>query len=366
MNKHSHQHFNVHSITRKLFLISFFIFSTHASAAPYTPKSGDTVIATWRTKDLPPIQKQNQSEADAISLSINLLSRAKEPGQSSLYSQAQTVLAPWVNDNSDNPQLWLTWARVQQHKHLFNDAKIALEKTLNFDPSNVNAYLLLARIHIIQQNYTLATQACKKVFRHGDIATGTVCSLNAASYQGKLEQSYITLKQLLEKQPFVDHRRLWAGLILADMASRQELWSVSEQWLDNNVDNNDVSSLIEWSDIKLKLGKPEQVMLRLSTLPTTNIVLEDALLLRLALAEKKLNKNASRPWKESIKKRVALREQRNDIYHASDITTYYLDIEPNAQKALLWAKINWEQAKENKDRLLLKRAQIAFNKVGGQ
>ncbi len=97
---------------------------------------------------------------------------------------------------------------------------------------------------------------------------------------------------------------------------------------------------------------------------------DDALLLRLALAEQSLNlpldsvlnsnHNAeSNAWQQRLTQRIEIRLQRNDTAHAADIARYYLDISPDASKALHWAKINWQQAKLGPDKQILERAKAA-------
>jgi len=79
-------------------------------------------------------------------------------------------------------------------------------------------------------------------------------------------------------------------------------------------------------------------------------------LLRLAIAEKKLNKTGKK-WQNLMAQRVTLREVRKDTFHASDLAKYYLDVQPNRDKALYWAHINWQQAKMSADEQLLIQAQ---------
>lgn len=55
--------------------------------------------------------------------------------------------------------------------------------------------------------------------------------------------------------------------------------------------------------------------------------------------------------------RVSLREIRQDTFHASELAKYYINIQPNPDKALYWANINWQQAKMSMDQQLLKDAQ---------
>ena len=83
--------------------------------------------------------------------------------------------------------------------------------------------------------------------------------------------------------------------------------------------------------------------------------MDDALLMRLALAEKKLNQKNY--WRDLLTERVQLREQRQDSLHSNELALYYLDINPNPQKALYWAKTNFSNTREYNDKKLLTRAE---------
>jgi len=337
-------------------LTVFLISSLPSYAEPYTPQSADTVIAQWPAKNsLALAGSQQYSLASAVSLSENLLARASQPGQSYLYGFAETLLQRWIKKGrNDNPQLWVNWARVLQHKHDFTQAEQALESALRIQAGNVNAHFLRARIGVVQQDYAIAKRACDQIVKAGDLLGGNVCHLEVASHQGQLSQSYQSLSTLASNLPEDQIRIDWVRATLADMAARQGLWVDSEKWLDASVDDNDLSSLIEWADVKLKLKKYQEVDSKLSAVVQSIPSSEDALFVRLALAEKGLGNSVV--WKQRVTARMMLREQREDLFHASDLAIFYLDIEPMPKEALRWAEINWQQAKEYKDKELLERA----------
>lgn len=348
-------------------MLTSLLLCATAMAEPFTPASSDAVIATWPAQDQIDISNVAlNTQESAINISVDLLARAAQPGQSYLHGLAQTAIKPWVKTDSSNALLWVTWARIKQHKHDFTGAKKALEKALELQPKNINAHLIMARTHVIQQNYDQAKQSCGKLVTSGDFLSASVCNLEVASYQGKLEPSYSSLKKLVLGLPEGHSKKVWVGAILADMAVRQGLWQESEAWLDTYYNENDISTLIEWADVKLKLKKYQEVDTKLAAIVQRTPSSEDALLVRLALAEKHLNNDSEQVWKQRIKERVALREQRQDLYHASDMAMFYLDIEPNSEKALSWAQINWQQAREYKDQALLERAQEAYRNNAGE
>ena len=343
------------SFRRLITLLTIGLTMASASLAePFIPESNETIIATWPAQDNA-ISQVNSLES-AIEISQDLIARATQPGRSYLYSLAHTTLTPWVRNYVSNPEFWVTWARVQQQKHDFSGALESLKKAITFEPNNVNAHLIAARTYLIQQRYELAEQSCGQIIRGGDFLAASICNLEVASHQGSLNDSYRNLEKLRSGLRDNDTKSVWTNKILADMAARQGRWRASEAWLDAIYDENDLNTLLEWADIKLKLKKYREVSARLSEIVKRVPSSEDALLIRLALAEQHLSNDLTPSWKNLVKERVALREQRQDLYHANDLAIYYLDIEPNPEKALQWAEINWQSAREYKDEALLLRA----------
>ena len=351
----------------KIIFLALAIFITKITeSAAYIPETGETVIASWK-QDQETLYGQGRTANERMLPNITqallkaeaYLKYANNIGKSYLYGLAQSELQPFMND-SNNPQLWLTWARIQQHKHQFDQAIISLNKVLAYDKKNINANLLMARIYLIKKQHKLAKSFCLKLMDSAVLNTMNICLLEVMSYAGKLSESYKNLSALMQQQVDDTHKS-WLSLILADMAYRLSLFKQAEQWLDDFPLDENTSYLSEWADIKLLLIKPFVVQSKLERLAQGLLSLEDGLLLRLALAEKQINlleNKQHNKWQQRMKQRVKLRELRQDKHHASDLARYYLDIEANQEKALYWANINWQQAQEYKDLMLLNRAQL--------
>lgn len=366
-----------------LFAIKFFtiavITSVTTNATPYVPKTADEIVAQWPALDADALQKaksplqtnkqgldnvQNSDAVTLVALVNAYLVQAALPGQSRLYGLAQAALKPEIEKSftANNPidkNLWLAWAQVQQHQHNFVVAQQALEKVLQEDPTHINANLLAARIYVIQENPLAARSACLKLLGTADLFTVTACSLEANSYLNPddLGSSYEQLKQLINSQGLPsDERGTWVVQMLADMAMRNQDPSAAASWLEQRLQNASVNYLSQWADVQLALNKAPQVIQHLTQVISKAQEMDDALLLRLALAEKQIH-STERLWQKQLTGRVLLREQRQDNLHANEMTVYYLDINPHPVKALYWAKINILSAKEAHDKALLARAE---------
>jgi tetratricopeptide (TPR) repeat protein len=365
--------------------------STPLSAAPYTPKSNDDIIAQWAAPSNAAMQSlktasrlQPNDPATILALANSYLAQAAQPGQSRFYGLAQAALKPLIektisdktisDKNSTSPQLWLAWAQVQQHQHNFTTAQAALEKVLAADPSNETANLLAARIFIIQEKPLAARNACLKLLGNADLLTITACSLEANSYlnPNDLNNSYQQLAELVKRQGLPDDERaIWLIQLLADFAMRNNDPATAATWLQQRLPNASVNYLVQWADVQLALNNSQAVITQLAPIVNAAPEMDDALLVRLALSEKHIRKEhgeKDKHWQTLLAERVTLREQRQDSLHASELAIYYLDITPNPEKALHWAEINFSNTREYSDKKLLIRAQqlnSAKNNQGG-
>lgn len=340
------------------------ILSMTSYAESIIPNDPNMVVASWKSGSMGSDSIETDTTVEtAVTEAQNYLNQANKPGNSYMYGLAQATLTPWINkprstDSSAYPQLDFIWSRILQHQHNFDEALIYLRKVENSNPNNVDAHLLIARLHIIKNDYVSARSSCSKLLGKSDLITASICLLEVTSFQGKLSQSYDQLTKIVQLSRVGDLKQIWSRQILSEMAIRLGKQEESEGWLNINLDDKDLGFIIDWSDSKLTQNKHCEAFHSLSKISKHLDYIEDALILRLAIAESRCESIEGSAWSTSIKARVALREQRQDIHHASELAIYYLDLEPNASKALHWAKINWEQAKESKDRIILERASL--------
>jgi hypothetical protein len=352
---------------KKILIILPLLLSVYTNAEPHTPQSGDEIIAHWAAPSSDALQSiktasrlKPNDPATIVALVNAYLAQASQPGQSRFYGLAQAALKPLIEKNIDDKNVWLAWAQVQQHQHNFVIAQDAIQKVLQSDPTNENANLLAARIHVIQENPLAARNSCLKLLGRADLLTVTACSLEANSYlhPDDLKNTYQQLADLINRQGFPgDERATWLIQLLADLALRNNDSDAAASWLSQKLKNASVNYLAQWADVQLALNNSQEVLSHLTPIVTTAPEMDDALLLRLALAEKKINHD--KKWQSLLTERVQLREQRQDSLHSSELAVYYLDINPDPQKALYWAKTNFANTREYNDKKLLERAEQA-------
>lgn len=347
------------------FLVILLVLCAPLNAAPYTPQSNDEVIAHWATPKNDALQSlktasrlQPNDPATIVALANTYLAQASQPGQSRFYGLAQAALKPLIEKNIADKNVWLTWAQVQQHQHNFIVAQDAIAKVLQAEPTNITANLLAARIYVIQDKALAARNSCLKLLGTADLLTVTACSLEANSYlhPEDLKNTYQQLVDLIQREGLPnDERANWIIQLLADLAMRNKDPATASLWLDKKLTNASVNYLAQWADTQLALSNSQAVIDHLTPIVKSAEEMDDSLLLRLALAEKRIGTQTQ--WQTQLAERVNLREQRQDSLHASELALYYLDVSPNSQKALYWAKKNFENTREYNDKNLLARAE---------
>lgn len=341
------------------------IHSRYTLAEAYVPTEADQIIAQWNTtpsETLRALQMQQRLQPkdpeSVLQLANEYLVQAAQPGQSRLYGVAEALLKPLAESNSRDFDVLLAWAQVQQHQHRFTLAQEILQKILPQQPDNNTANLLNARLYLIQGDATAAQGACMRLLGHSDLLTLSACTLEARGTLGdeELSESYTQLQQLVITQGLpADERQVWVLQILADMAVRLDQPQAALNFLNRIKSKNSLSVWVQWADVNLALQNNQIVIDELTPLVSTSSQADDSLLVRLAIAEKKTASTTH--WQTQARERIALREQRDDQAHAADLAIYYLDVAPDAQKALHWAERNWQQAREASDKQLLLRAQ---------
>ena len=322
-----------------------------AAATPYTPNHGAQEIASWTVSAVPTHAVSLDELRDAIA-------QGQYPGQADTqFGRVKAQLLSMITRTPSDPETWYLYARVLQHQHQFDLALEALDRAIALKPSDANAFLLKASIHMIQGDTQAAKQACMAMLGQAAMLTVSACALEAASHDGNLVSSYRELKRLSQLSPPEDEQQaLWIAQILADMAMRQARPDEALSYFSQvELARAPVSLLALWADILLANHRPDEVLTRLTPIVNAHSVQDDALLLRLAIAEKSYPPLTH--WQTSFAQRVALRELRQDSAHAADLARYYLDVNVQPDKALFWAEINWHVARLSVDRALLERAQ---------
>lgn len=333
-------------MTGRAFTYLIFLLSLNAAAEPFTPADNDIIAPAQATN----IAQLNQDEL------MFLLLQSQQVGKTELRQGLLKNQLQQRYTQSATPQLGYMYARVLQREHQFSEALAITEAVLQRDPSHINTHLLRANMLMVQGEFKAAKKQCLKLIGLTTMDVVNTCTFDVLSQDGQLAQSYQSLKNSILGNKQSDDTRH----VLAEMALRLNKPEAALSHIQSiPLAGAPVSLVVLWADIQLAQGNYQTILNTLPTLVTDKQNLEDALLLRLAIAEQSYNEHSGNQWQTLMAQRVVLRELRQDRFHASDLAHYYLDINKQPEKALYWAEINWQQAKLDADQQLLTRAQGA-------
>lgn len=328
---------------KMLFVFCAALCVNNVLAKPITPKdnaiiasSNATLSANLTLEQLTALVLNSQYIGQTVRYQGVLKKRLKN-----LYTASATAQTGYL------------YARVLQKEHAFSRAIDVANNVLKTQPDHVNTHLLLANMLMTQGKFEQAKRHCVALIGNTSLLTASTCVLDVQSQQGKLSESYHALVKLTQNK----NSSLATKHVLSEMAFRLNKFTRAQQHI-NNIDLNTapVSLIVLWADIQLQQNNPEKVLNTLGKLANSHSSLEDAILLKLAIAEKRSNKHTNTVWQPLMQQRVKLREQRQDTFHANDLANYYIHVQANQAKAQYWANINWQQAKMSTDKHLLSQA----------
>ena len=339
------------------------LFSVNSMAEVYRP-TDNHVVASWDTS-----QSLSNTRVSLHNVEWHL-QQSQYPGSSNLHlRQASMMLDSLIDTQADRPEYWYYKARVFEHQHQFTPALQALDNAIALDDTFVSAWLMKSNILLLMGQNDDAKKTCSRLIGMTNIDIALACTLQTAKGEEQVKKAYATLRPLVKR---IQHdteniavSHLWLVQLVADMATQLTLTQQSAVWMNTYpLEKTPISYMSQWADTQLDLGQYDNVLDKLGDIVEQAGYQDDALLMRLAMAEIKIEphsgniNNILKKWQLAAKNRVTLRLQRNDTYHAADLSRFYIYIEPNAEQALFWAQQNLTQSLSHEDYALLKTAQV--------
>ncbi len=337
------------------------------AAAPYVPANDTQVLErfpvelTSSANELDRLREtlaaRPQDLTVAVSLARLYLDIGRAEGDPRYSGYAQAILKPWWNQPYPPPQVRLIRATLRQRGHDFESALKDISQLIEIEPRNGQAWLTQAVIQQVRGNYAAALRSCLVLARLSPGLAASACTASVTSLNGRAESSYRLLQQALTDNPSADERtRLWSLTILAEIAVRLGLENAAEahfrQALALGV--RDVYLLSAFADFLLDQDRAKEVqtLLKEDSRP-------DALLLRLALAEKRLNSPRLSDHREALRARFAAARLRGTDRHLRSEARFSLHLLNQPAAALRLAQKNWSVQREPADSRILLEASLA-------
>lgn len=271
---------------------------------------------------------------------------ARQTGDARYWGRAESALAPWWDKADAPPDLAILQATVQQGRHMFGPARTVLQDTLARAPQHAQGWLDLAALDRVEARYADALAACAAVGRAGQALYARACELETLSLQGRQQMAGAAFRQLLADLPArgAEAQRSWLYSLLAESEERARRPAEARAaYAQSLAAEPDLYTVIAFSDLLLRIGDNAAVGKLLAGQPLT-----DAVLLRQALALRRLNDAGWTALRDELHAREAALDRRGDNLDLHDreraLLAWWLDDAP--ARALGLALRNLELQRE--------------------
>ncbi len=337
------------------------------AAEPFVPMNDAEVLERLPaprdagTRDLRRLRAELDEDPSNLELALRLarryieVSRAESDPRYQGYAQA--ALSPWWDLRDPPTDVLVLRATLRQSRHDFDGALADLSAVLAAEPRNAQAWLTRAVILQVQGRYAEAVASCSQLSRLASPLVTAACVADAASRNGHAAESYELLRGALDQAPDADAGvRLWALTILAELAERRGDPRAAERHFRQALalDLRDGYLLGAYTDFLLDRGRAAEVRDLLA-----DEVRADGLLLRLALAEQRLDDPDLAEHVAMLRARFDASRMRGDALHRREEARFALHLLGEPERALRLAKENWRVQREPWDARLVLEAALA-------
>jgi len=337
--------------------------SAAVAAAPFVPADQGQVLerlpdrSTPQYRDLKRLRAEvaaapnDVAAATALANAYYRISRSE--GDPRFLGYAQAALTPWWKDAEAPSAVLVMRATILQSNHEFLRALADLDKAIARDPRNARAILVRATVQTVQGKYDAARADCERL--HGLVSELylVACTAGIDAVTGKAQSARAALEGSLAAMPnATPDTRAWFESLLGEIAQRQGD-PVAEKHFRAALaaDPRDLYTLAAYGDWLLDQKRAAAVVPLVQNEPRV-----DALLLRLALAQKALQRPEADGSVTILRARFDASRARGDTVHRREEARFQLQLNGDPKVALRLAQENWKVQREPADLRILAEA----------
>lgn len=337
-----------------------FVPQTDAVVLERLPEKGDPALAQLKRMRVALTANPRDLEI-ATAVVRRALEAARTLGDPRFLGQAQAALAPWWTGDDVPPAALLLRATLKQSQHDFEGSLADLDRLLAAHPRLAQARLTRATVLGVVGRYADARRDCAQLAGRVSALVVAGCNAAPASLSGDAIAAYDALVRALANPGEDTGIFEWALTLAAEIAARRGDSAAADRHFSDALalDPRDGYLKAAYADYLLDRGRPRDVPALLRE-DTRN----DALLLRLALAEQRLpeQRDAFAAHRADLAARFDAARRRGDSLHRREEARFRLAIENDADAALALARDNWAVQREPADlRILIEAARAARN-----
>jgi Tfp pilus assembly protein PilF len=335
--------------------------------APYLPRHDGDVLQDVPPRNDPVVagmmtlrQALNAAPANlgaALQLASAYMEYGRLVGDARFSGYAEAVLAPWMCQPAPAAAVMVLQATILQYRHQFPAARELLQRSLEVDPHNGQAWLTLATLDMVQGSYPGAQKDCAKVTGYAGLALGLACSANVRMYIGQAAQSLQILDGALRSAPNASAAtQAWMAGLMAEAAERLGDWPRAEAHYRRALlfEPQDNFLLVAFADFLLDRGRAREVPPLLE-----DHAQSDTAFLRIALAHSAMHSPDAARYVWLMAARFEALRFRGADFFGREQARFALELQHDAHKALDMAQQNWQQQRAPWDARVLLEAALA-------
>ncbi|MGH7107953.1 MAG: tetratricopeptide repeat protein, partial [Acetobacteraceae bacterium] len=334
---------------------------------PYVPASPFIVLANVpsmtdpRVRGFDQLRSQLNRDPHNLSLAVQLadayINYGRSTGDARYVGRGMAVVEPWLQGKPTPIPALLVRATVLQYRHLFRASRGQLDMLLARDSRNLQAWLTLSSVEMVQADYAAANDACVQVAQIGGNFVGMLCTAQLRSLTGHAEQAYALLKQIEYPGPvappaikgYVEGLLATTAERLGKTSAARHHFEAALQWTPG-----DDFTLAQYSDFLLERNQPAAVEALL-----VDHTASDTSFLRVVFAESELHDPRAPQDIAEMRARFTAMNQRGSHIYQRENTEFVLRIEHEPGRALQLAEENWTVQREPEDMRIYLEAALA-------
>lgn len=342
------------------------------TVTPYVPDSADVVLQRVPSSTDPRVRKFDKLRARlrerprdmklALQLSRAYINYGRSTGDARFLGRGLAVIEPWMQNNPVPAPVSVVHATILQSRHYFAASRKELVALLKRDPGNVQAWLTLATVAMVQGDYKLANQACVRLASAGGDFMGIACSASLRSLTGHAGQAYRLFSMIRHPGPEAPPAiKAWIQGLMADTAKRlgkpKEADAHYRKALQLTPGDNFL--LADYGDFLLDQGRAKAALDLVKDYSQS-----DTSFMRRVFAEAALGSPRTGHDIKEMAARFAAMEQRGTHVYRREQARFVLYLEHDPGRALELARENWRVQRAPKDMRIYLEAALAAGRPG--
>lgn len=335
--------------------------------APYVPDSPDVVLQQVpsltdpRVRHFELLRERLSSDPHNMDLAAQLakayIDYGRSTGDARYIGRGMAVVQPWLQRGPAPIPALLIRATVLQNRHFFRESRSVLAALLERSPRDLQAWLTLATVEMVQADYPAANQACVQVAQIGGDFMGMLCTAQLRALTGHARQAYALLRMIEHPGPIAPPAiKGYVEGLLADTAARlgknaaaDRHFQAALQWTPG-----DNFMLADYADFLLDRHESAAVERLLAGYEAS-----DTSLLRIVFAECAHHDARASHDAAEMQARFVAMDRRGSRLYQREYAEFVLYVEHDPGRALRLAEQNWTVQRSPKDMRIFLEAALA-------